>query len=412
MDKYKIFFDAVLKGGARPIVEAAYQYFQRPITVIDVAYRLICQLPDQPVSDVVFDAILGNNGTPEDIVRLLEVSKYRDYLADHPHATFVDWGNLKDPRIMGTMRIGAKTAGYYAILYKEGTPTDEDLAIAQIFSDAISADIKRQERFYLRKDELGSVIMRDITSENATSETILSWSRNSQSLSKVGYQIICARASSINASARLEYICRSIDEKFTDCCFSIVKNDKIYILFYNLGREKARAASSGDKIVNDVVKLLNSYHIVCGLSNRFIDVALIPEHRYMAEDMLSICTVDANQMAYPFQQYAFQSMIDKINQTRHPSAYIHPTLKKLFDYDKEYSTNFAETLKLYIVSFKDLASTSAKLNIHRNTLKYRLQKISDISELDYNNDVLCAQLLINFYMLAFQEQESGTAADE
>ncbi|HHX23835.1 MAG TPA: hypothetical protein GX723_07495 [Thermoanaerobacterales bacterium] len=68
-------------------------------------------------------------------------------------------------------------------------------------------------------------------------------------------------------------------------------------------------------------------------------------------------------------------------------------------YDVKHNTDYVTTLREYILSFKDLSLTADKLNIHRNSLKYRLQKITDISNINFSDQLLCAQLLCNFYMI-------------
>jgi len=399
MDIYKAFFDAVITGGAHAITEVAYMYFQRPIIVVDMSYKKICQLPNELVSDAVFDSILTNKCAPADIIWLLEDGKYRHYLSNHPGASFIDWGTLPSPRILGTVKIGSKSAGYYGIIYKDGRASDEDIAVAKIFGDALSAEFQKEKRVHLCKDELGVVIMRDIISGNITGDTILTWKRYSNAFVKSEYQIICAKSLDNNIKVELEFVCREVCEKFNNQCFSIVKDDLLYILFYSLGKTKEKTAHGLSNIVNEVIEHLKPYNIACGISEQFYDISLVQEHKFMAEDALIVSVEDSSQGGYPFHQYALRCMVNKIMRTEYHKIYIHPALNKLIAYDREYSTNYAETLRTYMITFKDLSATSAQLNIHRNTLKYRLQKIVDISGIDFNDNELCTQVLINFYML-------------
>lgn len=101
-------------------------------------------------------------------------------------------------------------------------------------------------------------------------------------------------------------------------------------------------------------------------------------------------------------------MIDKIKNTPNNKIYIHPALEKLKQHDLKYNTDYVTTLKEFILSFKDLSHTADKLNIHRNSLKYRLQKIAGISNIDFSDQLLCAQLLCNFYMISDDTTTSKT----
>jgi hypothetical protein len=54
-------------------------------------------------------------------------------------------------------------------------------------------------------------------------------------------------------------------------------------------------------------------------------------------------------------------------------------VKVLLQHDAERGTEYRMTLRVWLDAFGDTAVAAAKLNIHRNTLRYRIQRISDLS---------------------------------
>jgi sugar diacid utilization regulator len=56
-------------------------------------------------------------------------------------------------------------------------------------------------------------------------------------------------------------------------------------------------------------------------------------------------------------------------------------LKLLVEYDQQYHSNIIETLQSYVINQGNLALTSRNLNIHRNTVKYRLKKAEELLDI-------------------------------
>ncbi|MCD7907956.1 MAG: helix-turn-helix domain-containing protein [Clostridium sp.] len=57
------------------------------------------------------------------------------------------------------------------------------------------------------------------------------------------------------------------------------------------------------------------------------------------------------------------------------------------------------TLKAYIRACYSKSGTSETLNIHRNTLAYRLEKISEITGANLRDPATALHLMISFYYL-------------
>lgn len=61
------------------------------------------------------------------------------------------------------------------------------------------------------------------------------------------------------------------------------------------------------------------------------------------------------------------------------------TLGRLVDYDREHNTELVATLRAYFEQNSNASETARRLYVHRNTLNYRLQRISEIIGLDLDS---------------------------
>ncbi|SMD25213.1 DNA-binding transcriptional regulator, PucR family [Lentzea albidocapillata] len=57
-------------------------------------------------------------------------------------------------------------------------------------------------------------------------------------------------------------------------------------------------------------------------------------------------------------------------------------LDRLNDHDRVHSTDYEETLSVYLNSFGDVSAAADRLHIHANSLRYRLKRLAEIAELD------------------------------
>lgn len=81
-------------------------------------------------------------------------------------------------------------------------------------------------------------------------------------------------------------------------------------------------------------------------------------------------------------------------------------LGKLKQYDEEHTTDLLRTLFFYLESRSSLIDTAHLLSIHRNSVKYRLERIRDITGFDLNDpheQFVYQMCLIYYYLLEHPE---------
>jgi hypothetical protein len=71
---------------------------------------------------------------------------------------------------------------------------------------------------------------------------------------------------------------------------------------------------------------------------------------------------------------------------------------KLREYDRRHQSALEETLRCWLDNFGDIALASRHLHIHKNTLRYRLARISEIAAVDLDNTEERFQLMIQLWV--------------
>ncbi|MEV7404878.1 helix-turn-helix domain-containing protein [Streptomyces sp. NPDC091267] len=86
-----------------------------------------------------------------------------------------------------------------------------------------------------------------------------------------------------------------------------------------------------------------------------------------------------------FDELGLYRILGPGNDLRELEAFVHEWLGQLIDYDARHNSAMAETLARYFDCGGNYDETAASLAIHRSTLRYRLQRIRDISGSDLAN---------------------------
>lgn len=84
-------------------------------------------------------------------------------------------------------------------------------------------------------------------------------------------------------------------------------------------------------------------------------------------------------MIYYYEQLGLYQLFYDINHKTLLENFVHNILYNLIAYDKKYNTNLIQTLEVYLNKNCNLNQTAETLFIHRNTIKYRLQRIEEIT---------------------------------
>lgn len=86
-----------------------------------------------------------------------------------------------------------------------------------------------------------------------------------------------------------------------------------------------------------------------------------------------------------YAELGIYQYLDLFYEKRKNDGFVNYSLNKLKEYDKKHHTNLVETLEVYLDHDSNVNAAAQKLNVHINTLSYRLKRIKQIAEIDLEN---------------------------
>ena len=102
-------------------------------------------------------------------------------------------------------------------------------------------------------------------------------------------------------------------------------------------------------------------------------------------DIARIVTGDPEKSVLHYSNLGFFQIFEEIEDKTKLLKYVPETLKKLYKYDEEHKGELIPTLQTYLNNNQSLKKTSEKLFVHYRTITYRIDKIKEITGINFEN---------------------------
>lgn len=112
----------------------------------------------------------------------------------------------------------------------------------------------------------------------------------------------------------------------------------------------------------------------------------LPEYYHQALRSIELGICQKNEPSlFLYEDYYLDHMATVFMQKESASTFCHPQLKLLLDFDEMNQTHLAEILYVYLICERNIATASEHMQMHRNTLVYRLKKINSLVTINYES---------------------------
>ena len=102
-------------------------------------------------------------------------------------------------------------------------------------------------------------------------------------------------------------------------------------------------------------------------------------------DIIRLVTGDKNKSVVHYSNLGFFQIFGEIDDVTELERYIPETLKKLYLYDDEHKRELITTLQMYLRNKQSIRKTADAMFVHYRTISYRLEKIKQISGINFDN---------------------------
>lgn len=371
------------------ILKTAYNFLDNPIVVADSTYRLLGCYPQKELGDPVWDKLYEQGFVNQNHMRKFDVDKTLEKLLKSNKPIILNWGFAGEiPRLSIKMQKNDRLFATMGVLKYNRDFLKQDYKVVKILADVLLTLITDNnlpaDRLHIIKQSLlANLLDGGISSKRSLQETM----KNIDLKMKAPYYILSCRLANIE-NKFLEKFHKNLTYKINN--MQILTHKENFVLFiYD--------ENNLDHKLKKLREIFEKYDVSFGLSNKFDNLLDTSRYYQQATKTLEVGRkVDKDSFIYQFKNYAEECLIEDSITKDNYVTFIHPGIKNLIHYDKQNDTEFAETLYNFLKNYKKVKETAQSMNIHRNTLTYRLNKAQDIANIDLDDNDVCRYIQLSF----------------
>lgn len=402
---YARLFEAYVNGESlQSLIQLTADLLQNPVIVINVSYQIVGHSNILDIEDAFWLDHIKNGFCPyEFIVKVNTLpcvkegkrkeNTYEVWCEESQNKKLVSKLKYKDTQIGNVIMMGCKRE----IL-------SEDYEVLERVASLYSIKLNEHQRTSRQRPQsvyYENLLIDLIERKHLSGEEILSY----MELGKLEFppQMYVL---SMNPAGCGSYDC-SLEDIRENCSYLFYRFPALYY------REHFITICSADRLkeqLNKIRGFLCSNHIYVGISRQFQNISEF--YQYYQQ---SLKAISLGRYACPEEYIFYYSRVqyfEFLELAEHPldrTALCHPYLLTLKEYDTAHGNNLFDTLYRYILNDGNIQKTAADLFIHRNTVRYRMDKIQELVPIDFSNIAEISNVFISYRIMNYlEEKEKGS----
>lgn len=190
-------------------------------------------------------------------------------------------------------------------------------------------------------------------------------------------------------------------------CWSFVHQGRLVCIFSALEKADAYAAYP-------VIQAMARRKLRVGMSRPFSTLASLPTYYDQAKITLKTAQIlHKRARVYTADHFYILRLFMGLQCGMDLMNFCLPEIRVLSEYDRKNHTELCETLQTYLDNSKNTVLTAKQLNIHRNTVLYRINQCHDIlgPEFDFNDGIINFMTTVSLHILEFELCKKATDHD-
>jgi sugar diacid utilization regulator len=176
---------------------------------------------------------------------------------------------------------------------------------------------------------------------------------------------------------------------------------KIIVLIGSNGKGKDLLTDSANDLTNTVLSQFTDKKVFPGIGNEYSSILQLRKSYLEALEVINAAKFigEPEQLPFQYSKLGIFRYLEMISNHHTKTNYINTDLEILQKKDLESQTKLLQTLEIYLLNNCRIKPTSEQLYIHTNTLKYRLNQITDLTSIDFDDFHSRMQLYIDLQLM-------------
>lgn len=385
----------VLDGnGLDAVAKFLARLLNQTVFMEDKQFNLLAYAQHGSGAEPFLDELVANKGTPVTTIKRWEEDGTLKALRKDRQPVSIAAGAEGPARLVFPIVVGGDVYGYFSLL-EQRPLSDPDRITIENGVTAIAIELLKQKGVTENEQKLKRDFFRDLLLANTTAmtetlrrrATYLGYPLNSS------YWIINVEFDDTkNEEGLPENINRLVSILNSLLSFRqavVVNQAQGATILYPVKegqptQDKVRQLAKA--IHQKVTSACNNQSVSIGIGQLYPDLMSVPKSHKEAQHALKIgrSTNGAGAITF-FAELGIYRMLLQFAQSQDPNEFFCEPLQRLIEYNNQTDKELVKTIAAFLECNGNLTETSNKLFIHRNTLKYRLERIRDITQIDLDD---------------------------
>jgi sugar diacid utilization regulator len=177
------------------------------------------------------------------------------------------------------------------------------------------------------------------------------------------------------------YICRQLESAIVKSAAVMASPFVVWVINDRFQRNSRNKGGDFLELVPDLVRKL---YCTVGISNKMDSFGYLRNGYKQADAALRLGRKkNARFGCYQFSDYIMDYILDRAAEDLSADNLLHPGIAALLDYDRENGTEYLKTIRCFTNARYNMTIAAAKIPVHRLTFLRRLEKIREISRINF-----------------------------
>lgn len=390
------------KQGMDSIMEIGHELLGNPFHVVDLSWKLIGSTKSAGANEDLVWREFEETGylSLSSVTHYLDV-KFTPKLINSPEPFIWYDGYTKYGRLMGRISIGDKAIGVVGALDVNKPFEERDIGRMALLCDTLSSEMQKNKYTRYIRGLLHEAFLRDLLDRKITDYKIIQERTQYLDITpKENNYILSVDIDEFDKTHISLSFLQGLFERLISGSKGIVYDEKI-VMIISSSEKKDFEVRYREKIQ----KAVRNQKLHFGISRSFRELAAAHHYYIQSKEAIEIGRhFHDPRLFIPYDDYAIYHIVEACSRQDDINRFCHPGLQTLVDYDRQYKTPYTRSLQAYLQYQRSITKAADAMNIHRNTMVYRIEKIGEIMNSDLSDYETQLYIELSFKFMMYHER--------
>ena len=367
------------RKGIQHLTDVASETLNNPVFLYDISGKILA-VSRRPGGQALWDQILPGGHLKEEYTKSVEASGTFEQLFGDDKPVISRPASCPF-RMMGC-RVRDRDGSIGIVTIVEEHPfLEEDADLLILICKSVLFEMLYRERTAMQTVPYFS-IFKDIIERTASEQDIIERCRVSGIAFPKSMQLIAVKSINLRNNLSLYLKRDTLVNSLPKSAFCIIYDESLITVLDKKDVTKF--------LIQQIRTIVGGDDTRIGISRPFSDIMDL--HGAFGE-MLAIQRVyqklDVDSLVIYYEDVLLYHFMEIASQSHDLEQFCRSEIRGMEEYDQKYGTTLKNSVEMYLESGRNIQKAARKMNIHKNTLRYRLERAQELFDFDLSDETTC-----------------------